>query len=1101
MAGSTISTATVMFTDLVGSTELRLRLGEDAADALRAAHDQILTDAVQSNHGRVVKHLGDGIMATFVSCVDALSASVAVQQAVDLAGRRRRGERLSVRIGLSVGDVSFEGDDCFGLSVVEAQRLEAAAEPDSIWCTDVVVHLARGRGGHEFGSLGALPLKGLPDPVPASAVRWEPIREISVDAERLPAVLAGRGLPFSGRTDVFERLFELWQASAAGGFEAVFIAGEPGVGKTRLAQELAREALADADADEGFDPLVLAGRCDEEAAPFQAFGTALEWFVRRDTPDVSDLGEFPGDLDRLVPHLRNYVSDLPPSLRDEPDAERFRLFQAVESWLTVGGADRPRLFVIDDLHGADRPTLLLLTQLIHHRPPGLMIVCTYRDTDLGRGHAVASMLAEVHGSGGVTRIALEGLAPDGVRELLERAGGHELDEVGLQFADRVQRETSGNPFFLGEVLRELIDNGTLVERDGQWTSELEVEAAGIPDGVREVVGQRVHRLGESVERVLRSAAVIGYEFDLGLLVDVLGMDVDDVLDALDAAISANLVVEVRVDRHRFAHGLVRETLHAELTSSRRSREHHKVAVALESRHQGALDDVMSELAVHWAEASVGDDRSRAIQYTLRAGELAAARGAYENGARWFERTLELMDHDGSDWSALRRRVLVLLAEAEGVSGSASDARAHALEAARSAVEADEPVTVVAALRVRARHSFSASDPADPERLGVLRDALSMTSLGPWQRAALLGELAKEMIFERDVEGRRRVLEEQKTLLAELPIGERVELVATAGATSFVCAGPAELRRRAAEAANVLDREPEMSASERWRIYGHLAYTALHLGDRAMLDGAIAEMASLGAEIGAVRTAMSLLHQTMRSAVAGEVAAAEALADELVGRLEDLGVPEAASYRSTTTLAISRERATLAELAPIVDGLAASAHLAGPERATAAFVRLQRGDLDLVWTALHDLDGHVFADDATLQLCLAYWSEIVAAVRSEVHCRQFIDLLADASGANLLIGGLYLGPVDRLLALLHDAVGEHRRADELFEAAIVQQSELVSPPWIARTTMDWASSCMARGDQARAGALLADVPGVLGEHDLVDCRRRYEDLVARLATRH
>lgn len=1099
MADSMIGTATVMFTDLVGSTELRLRVGEEAADAIRATHDQILTDAVQSNLGRVVKHLGDGIMATFASCVDALSAAVAVQQAVDLEGRRRRGERLSVRIGLAVGDVSFEGDDCFGLSVVEAQRLESAAAPDSIWCTDIVAHLARGRGGHEFTSLGALSLKGLPDPVPASNVQWEPIREIAVGVDRLPAVLAGPGLPFSGRTEVFEQLFELWHACVDGGFEAVFVAGEPGVGKTRLAQELAREALADGGAGGEPELLVLAGRCDEEAAPFQAFGTALEWFVRRDTPDASALGEFPGDLDRLVPHLRSLVADLPPSLRDEPDAERFRLFQAVESWLSVGGAERPRLLVIDDLHWADRPTLLLLTQLIHHHPAGLMIVCTYRDTDVGRSHAVAAMLADVHRSGGVTRIALDGLAPDGVRELLVRAGGHELDEVGLQFADRVQRETSGNPFFLGEVLRDLIESGTLIERGGQWTSEFGVEEAGIPVGVREVVGQRVHRLGDAVEHVLRSAAVIGYEFDLALLAEVLELAVDDVLDALDAAISANLAVELSVDRYRFAHGLVRETLHADLSSSRRRREHHKVAVALESRHGTSLDDVISDLAVHWAEASVGADRSRAIELTLRAGELAAARGAYENGARWFERALDLMADDGNNWLVLRRRTLVLLAEAEGVSGSASAARTHALEAARSAVEADEPTTVVAALRVRARHSFSASDPADPERLEVLGDALSMTSLGTWQRAALLGELAKELIFERDVDGRRRALDEQESLLAELPIAERVELVATAGATSFVCVGPDELRRRAAEAAAVLDGDAEMSASERWRIHGHLAYTALHLGDRAVLDAAIAEMASLGAEIGAVRTAMSLLHQTMRSVVDGEIAAAELLADELVGRLEQLGVPEAVAYRSTTTLAISRERSTLVELGPIVDDLATSAHPAGPERATAAFVNLQRGDVDLVWTALRDLDGHVFADDATLQLCLAYWSEIVAALRSEADCRKFIDLLAGASGANLLIGGMYLGPTDRLLALLHEALGEHQRADVLFEAAIAQQSELVSPAWIARTSIDWASSCVARGDGERAGTLLALVPDVLGDLDLVDSRRRYLDLLARLGT--
>ncbi len=1099
MADNTIGTATVMFTDVVGSTELRLRVGEDAADAIRATHDRILTEAVESNHGRVVKRLGDGVMATFASCTDGLSAAVTIQQSVDLANRRRRGERLAVRIGLAVGDVSFEGDDCFGLSVVEAQRLESAAQPDSIWCTDIVAHLARGRGSHEFRSVGALSLKGLPDQVPASEVCWEPIREVSPRDDRLPAVLAGTGFPFSGRTEVFDRLVERWRHCAGGGFEATFIAGEPGIGKTRLAQELAHEAGVDAAAERRPEPLVLAGRCDEEGAPFQAFGTALEWFVRSETPEVAALGEFPGDLDRLVPHLRDLVDDLPPALRGEPDAERFRLFAAVESWLRVGGADRPRLLVIDDLQWADRPTLLLIKQLIQHQPPGLMVVGTYRDTDVGRSHALAALLAEVRGTDGVTRIGLEGLAPDGVRELLVRAGGHELDDIGRQFADRVQRETSGNPLFVGELLRHLIENGTLVERGGQWTSDLGVDEAGIPDGVREVVGQRVHRLGDEVERVLRSAAVIGYEFEAGLLAEVLDVDVDGVLDALDAAISASLVVELSVDRHRFAHGLVRETLHSEMSSSRSVREHRKVALALESRHADSLDQVISELAVHWAAASVGGDRSRAIELTLRAGELAAARGAYENGSAWFERALELMADDAGDWSSQRRHTLVLLADAEGVSGSTADARTHALAAARAAVEADDPETVVAALRVRARHSFSASDPADPERLRVLRDALSMTSLGPWQRAALLGEMAKELIFERDVDGRRRVLDEQQVLLAQLPARQRVELVATAGATSFEPTGPAALRRHAAEARSVLDGEAELSASDRWRIHGHLAYTALHLGDRVALDHEIAEMTTFGVEIGAVRTAMTSLHQAMRSVVVGDLADAQSIADLLVGRLQELGVPDAAAYAQTTTLAISRERGSLIELAPIVEELAASAHPAGPERATAAFVDLQRGDVDLVWSALHDLDRHQFADDATMQLCIAFWSEIVAALRSEAHCGRFIELLDDAAGANLLIGGLYLGPVDRLLAQLHDALGAHGRADELFEAAIAQQADLASPPWIARTTLDWASACLARGDRKRAGALVAAIPEVLGDLDLADARRRHGDLVARLAS--
>ena len=169
------TTATILFTDMVGSTALRVRLGEERADELRRVHDDLLTTRIEANCGQVLKGQGDGVVAAFPAASDGVRAAVEMQQAV--ADHNRRPDalaELAIRIGLSVGDVSWEAGDCLGVPVDEAARLEAAAEGGQILCTDFVRLMARGRGGHDFVSLGSLDLPGRPDPLPFCEVRWAP---------------------------------------------------------------------------------------------------------------------------------------------------------------------------------------------------------------------------------------------------------------------------------------------------------------------------------------------------------------------------------------------------------------------------------------------------------------------------------------------------------------------------------------------------------------------------------------------------------------------------------------------------------------------------------------------------------------------------------------------------------------------------------------------------------------------------------------------------------------------------------------------------------------------------------------------------------------
>jgi class 3 adenylate cyclase len=1090
-AGSSVGTATVMFTDLVGSTAMRSRVGEDAADVLRGVHDGILIEAIESNDGRIVKHLGDGMMASFGSSANAVAAAVAIQQTIDVANRRSADERLQVRIGISVGDVTWEGDDCFGLPVVEAQRPEASAAPATIRCAELVMHLARGRGGHEFSPLGDLELKGLAEPLAACEVQWSPIAEpVALDTEMgLPPVFAhGVGLPFAGRDDVFEQLVDAWKRCATGGFEVVLLAGEPGIGKTRLAQELATRV-------HGGDGTVLGGRSDEDVAvPFQAFGAALDWSVRQvDAGDrIDSLGEYPGDLVRLVPELGRLVDGLPEALDDDPDVERFRLFQAVGSWLAVGGVERPRLLVLDDLHWADKPTLLLLRHLISNPPSGLMVLCTYRDTDVDRTHPLSSMLADFRRMPAVSRIALDGLGGEGVRDLLIRTGGHELDESGLAFAERVQRETSGNPFFLGEVLRHLTETGALYERDGRWVSDLSPDDAGIPEGIREVVGRRLSRLGDDVEGVLRSAAVIGYEFDVDLLADVVGRDADDVLDALDAAAAANLVIEIGVDRHRFAHALVRETLHAELSSSRRARQHRKVAEALEARHADDIDAVVAELATHWAEALAGGDPTRAIELAIRAGELAEDRSALENAARWFEQAIELID-DERLVAPQTRQAMVRLAQVQLNAADEEAGRANVLAATRAAIDAVDVDVACDLLGLPTRSSFNADDRPDPERTALLREVLELDGLSTLQRASLLGELAIELIFERDIDGRRQVLAEQEPLLEALPIEQRGWLMRNAGSFRYTGFGLDQVRDQAACVAAIL--LGDLSPSERLSAQNTLFYLCWRSHDGEGMSRSHEQV--LAASRHASRPgAHALLADAVMANLEGRPDDAERLSAEAVEKFIAMGVSEVSNYVATTGLANARERDTIDNLGWLADTAAKMGHHAGAGVAIAAYIRFAQGDTDDVLQALDRIDGEELSDDAGHPIVIAYWAEIVAGLRDPVRCRRFIDEIEPLSGVHIATGGICLGAADRLLALLHDAVDEPDRADEYFASAVEQHQAMRSPTWVARTELDWAESLLARHRVDEARAHLEGARAAIGDLDLTESRRRLTELSAR-----
>ena len=454
--------------------------------------------------------------------------------------------------------------------------------------------------------------------------------------------------PFVGRDEELRRLKAQIDRGAAGHGALVLLAGEPGIGKTRLTEEAAVYARL-----RGTE--VLVGHC------YESEGTPAYW------PWIEIVRAFLGARDRgtlaetippqavhvaqIVPELRERLPELPEPPVLLPDQERQRLFEGFAALLEAGATQCPLLLVLDDLHWADRPSLLLLEHVARRlRDSRLIVVGTYRDVELDRRHPLAGVLAGLRRERLYERLLLRGLSGDEVRAMLEAAAQHELDAAGLALAAALQRETEGNPFFIEETIRHLVESGRIFRREGRWVSDAaDIDELGIPEGVREVIGRRLSRLSEACDRALQHAAVLGREFEFAVLAAMTDAGEDALLDALDEALEAQLVTEVgggRSVRYSFSHALVREALYEELSLPRRQRLHRRAAEAIEQVHARDVDRHVAAIAVHLRTAGAAADPNRALDYSMRAGEAAAGMLAWEEAAAHWDAALEVAEDEG-----------------------------------------------------------------------------------------------------------------------------------------------------------------------------------------------------------------------------------------------------------------------------------------------------------------------------------------------------------------------------------------------------------------------------------------------------------------------
>jgi DNA-binding SARP family transcriptional activator len=668
---------TFLLTDIEGSTAA-WEADADAMAVALARHDEIAEQVVTSRGGRLIKTRGEGD-ATF-SVFDRPSAAAAAALELQDAITHEPwalGEPMRIRIALHTGEVELRDGDYFGRAVNRAARLRSLADGGQILCSGATAELVIDSLSDDvlLTDLGMRQLKNLARPEHVFELRREtgedgpPPQTGAEPMARpdLPAVLIGPG-PFVGRGDELERLLSTWRTVLAGGVCPVLIAGEPGVGKTRLAGEWSQQAYAQGAA-------VLYGRCDEDlGAPYQPFAEALRSLVPCVGPDRLRGLRGVEALLPLVPRLTDVLPDLAAPTSADPDTERYALFDAVVAVFEIGSAGAPLVLVLDDLHWAAKPTLLLLRHLLrfgdHTR---MQIVGTYRNTDLDRSHPLAAMLADLHRDGTANRISLSGLDDDDVTTYVAEAG---YDDAELAHA--LASVTGGNPFFLIEALRHVDESG------GVW------DQSTLPQGVREAVSRRLSRLPVETNKALAAAAVVGSRFAVELVESVVG---NDLIDAFDEASKAGIVIEEPGGHYRFNHAIVRQSLLAELASVRRMRLHQRIATTLESQ-PGADDELLAELAHHYFECAWAGNAAKAVLYCRRAADQAMARLAYEGAADLYDHALhaleeideELPDRDDQAAELLIARCEALLAAGDVASaaGAVSQLQAATGHSARLA---------------------------------------------------------------------------------------------------------------------------------------------------------------------------------------------------------------------------------------------------------------------------------------------------------------------------------------------------------------------------------------------------------------------------------
>ena len=866
----------------------------------------------------------------------------------------------------------------------------------------------------------------------------------------LPPVLARlESRPFVGRAAALRRVNTLWEHLSSGHGVGVALAGEPGIGKTRLTARVAARAHADG-------AVVLHGCADEESvSPYQPFVEALRQYAAH-RPRLVEETQLPTataeELASLIPELGAPQSAATSRQARPHQSSRHELFDAVVRLLLHAAEAQRLLLILDDLHRADLPTLSLLRQLIRRGAASpLLAIVTYSDLDTDAADPLMQVLCELRREADLETIRLEGLRR---AEVISLAAAHlGRRSIDRALTQRLIEQTGGNPFFIEELLHTPL--------------AAPAERVAVPEGVKDVIGRRLDRLAPATLEILTLAAVLGNDFRLPALQAIaLDKRQDDLIAALEAAVAARVILEDpgKVDRFSFTHALVRETLYERPIASRRVRLHRRVAVSLEA---AALPVHPAELAHHYFQAREVGGARKAIVYSLRAAEASQAAHAYEDAEAHYEHALTALEIVNRADAAARCDVLLALG-ATRWRANEHDPRStfvEALELARGLPSTGRLARAV----LGAGGRFYAPGNTDEQYIRLLEEALSALEPGDSVlRVRLLARLAEKLVFAHPPERAGELATEATAMARRLGEASGLAAALMGRHAALLHAENTYERRRIGEQA--LAMASELGELELGALGRHwLLYDLAEMGDLDEARQRQAELDQLAQELQQpLYRHSSLTWRCVWSGLAGRFEEAERLARESVRLAECAQAPDAQAHFTAQLVALRREQGRLGELVPEIE------RLAGDQPAAAAW----RGILPLAYLDANDSARAQAAYERALGsgvpglprtmlwlTTIGSLAEAAAQLDDPDHAAQLyaeLEPYADRLVQWSFTGNA--GSVHRLLGRTAATAGWNDRARGHFDAALRRHSELDATPLLARTRCDYGEFLL-RGSRA------------------------------------